>query len=82
MLLEEQRYRVAFAEESAERDEDYRCIACGYGVSGCEQLPICPMCHQRAWRQAACASNLRGGRQTGDVLMATSGDDVGSWHRV
>jgi hypothetical protein len=82
MLLEEQRYRVAFAEESAERDEDYRCIACGYGVSGCEQLPICPMCHQRAWRQAACASNLRGSRQTGAVVTPTSGDDVRSWDRV
>jgi hypothetical protein len=29
MLLEEQRDLVVFAEESADRDQDYRCMACG-----------------------------------------------------
>jgi hypothetical protein len=82
MLLEAQRHRVAFAEDSTERDEDYRCIACGYGVSGCERLPICPMCHQRAWRRTACASNLRERRQSDDVLTAMSRGAVEGRHRV
>jgi len=51
MIVSESPHHVA-AVRSTSRDHDYHCEACGYGVSRCLRLPVCPMCHQRAWRPA------------------------------
>jgi hypothetical protein len=81
MILEELELRLVHADDTAERDEDYQCVACGYGVSGCERLPVCPMCHERAWREAACASNHR--MRPGDSLAgAVAGDRAWGWADV
>jgi hypothetical protein len=66
---------------AAGRDRDFQCASCGYGVSRCVRLPVCPMCHQRVWRSAAPAfrgwvggwasrasSSLAEGEELGDVF--------------
>lgn len=81
MILEEQEVRLVYADNAAGRDEDYLCVGCGYGVSGCEQLPVCPMCHERAWREAVWASKRRLPR--GDILVeALAGDQARGWANV
>jgi hypothetical protein len=44
--------RESVAGRSVAGDNDYVCVACGYGVSRCTRLPVCPMCHERVWRPA------------------------------
>ena len=81
MILEEPELRLVHADDATGRDQDYRCVACGYGVSGCERLPVCPMCHERAWRQAAVASSHR--MRPGDFLVGpVAGDPAWGWANV
>ena len=28
---------------------EYRCANCGYGVAIHDELPVCPMCHEKHW---------------------------------
>jgi rubrerythrin len=30
---------------------EFRCTACGYGVTVYRSLPACPMCHAEAWER-------------------------------
>ena len=51
----------------------YRCAACGYGVTVHDELPICPMCSGTAWEQCAwtpfgTARSLQGTRGASAVL--------------
>ena len=32
---------------------EFHCSACGYGVTVCRTLPVCPMCGGESWEQAA-----------------------------
>jgi hypothetical protein len=65
---------VVFADELTGRAHDYRCMACGYGVSGRERLPVCPMCQERMWRSAPTSRGWRpfaslvvGGQSVGGI---------------
>ncbi len=43
---------------------EFRCADCGYGVTVCRELPICPMCGCEAWRAVSWAPMARAARQT------------------
>jgi rubrerythrin len=30
---------------------EFHCAECGYGVTVCRELPVCPMCRGVAWEQ-------------------------------
>jgi hypothetical protein len=32
---------------------EYHCAECGYGVTVCRDLPLCPMCGGTVWEQTA-----------------------------
>ena len=32
---------------------EFRCADCGYGVTVCRELPICPMCGCEAWHSVS-----------------------------
>ena len=32
---------------------EYHCSECGYGVTVCRELPVCPMCGGTAWEQTS-----------------------------
>jgi len=40
---------VAFLAAGEPAVGDFRCSECGYGVSVCRALPVCPMCGGVAW---------------------------------
>jgi hypothetical protein len=50
VLSTSQRGKVAVRPTGGELDE--RCLACGHSISPSIRLPVCPVCHQRAWRPA------------------------------
>lgn len=41
------------------RKGEFRCADCGYGVTVCRELPICPMCGCEAWRSVSWAPMRR-----------------------
>jgi rubredoxin len=43
---------VAFLAAGEPAVGEFRCSACGYGVSVYRALPICPMCGGTAWEHA------------------------------
>ncbi len=36
-----------------EASGEFRCVACGYGITIARALPRCPMCAGEAWREVA-----------------------------
>ncbi len=32
---------------------EFHCAECGYGVTVCRELPVCPMCGGASWEQSA-----------------------------
>ncbi|HLX20075.1 MAG TPA: hypothetical protein VKR23_07970 [Gaiellaceae bacterium] len=42
---------VAFLAAGDQVEGDFRCSACGYGVSVRRALPVCPMCGGTTWEQ-------------------------------
>jgi hypothetical protein len=44
---------VAFWRAGAPGKGEFCCVACGYGVVVRHELPVCPMCGEHVWEQAA-----------------------------
>lgn len=38
---------------------EFRCVDCGYGVTVCRELPICPMCGCESWQSVSWAPMAR-----------------------
>ena len=41
---------------------EFHCAECGYGVAICRELPICPLCGNETWEQAAWSPFTRAAR--------------------
>ena len=44
---------VAFSAAGESVKGEYHCSECGYGVTVCRELPVCPMCGGTAWEQTS-----------------------------
>jgi len=44
---------VDFYEAGTRAKGQYRCSGCGYGITVHDELPLCPMCAETVWEQAA-----------------------------
>ena len=44
---------VAFSAAGETVKGEYHCDECGYGVTVCRELPVCPMCGGKAWEQTS-----------------------------
>jgi rubrerythrin len=43
----------------AAKPSDFRCTACGYGISVSGALPTCPMCQTTSWYQTSKNTTIR-----------------------
>lgn len=44
---------VEFLLTGAKVKGEFHCAECGYGVTICRALPVCPMCGNESWEQTA-----------------------------
>jgi hypothetical protein len=44
---------VRFVRAGAPVKGEFHCAECGYGITVCRALPICPMCGGGEWEQSA-----------------------------
>ena len=40
---------VPFSAAGESAKGEFRCAECGYGITVCRELPVCPMCSGESW---------------------------------
>ena len=79
LALSVRRWRWGVRPKRQRGTAQFRCSACGYGISMAGALPTCPMCRKRAWERVPEATLLRheGEAVNGTMLWFDEAKDFG-----
>ena len=79
LALSVRRWNLGVRPKRQRATAQFRCTACGYGISMTGALPTCPMCRKRAWERIPEATLLRheGEAVNGTMLRLDEAKDFG-----